>query len=303
MNPSIRHLRAFLELAKQQNFTRAAQANHLSQPAFSALISGLEESLGLKLFDRSTRSVSLTVEGEAFYASAQRVVQDFDAALAGVRDHASRKRGRVAVALLPSLAAHWLPGVLSRFHASYPDIELDVADVLSDACLGRVASGQADFAIAAASANTPLLQASVFCSDCFYLVCPAGHVLATQARVGPRDLAKWPFIQLTRATSVRQNLGMAMHPIQMQTVMEVEQLATVMGMVRAGLGISVVPGLTLFHFDQPGLVIRPLRLGGLTRTLYLVRRRDRSLSLAAQSLCDLMLEMKPDDEPSSLRRP
>lgn len=293
MNPSIRHLRAFLELARQQNFTRAAQACHLSQPAFSALISGLEEAIGLKLFDRSTRSVALTVEGAAFEDSARRVVQDFDAALAGVRDHATRSRGRVAVALLPSLAANWLPQVLSVFHARYPGIELDMADVLSDVCLARVASGQADFALSAASANTPLLQASEFCSDDFYLVCPSGHPLAALARVRPKDLANWPFIHLAPSTSVRQNLTSAIHPVQLQTIMEVEQLATVMGMVRAGLGISVVPGLTLFHFNQPGIVIRRLPLGGLSRKLYLVRRRDRSLSIAAQSLYDLMLEQRP----------
>ena len=79
----------------------------------------------------------------------------------------------------------------------------------------------------------------------------------------------------------------------MNTLMEVEQLATVMGMVRAGLGISVVPTLTLFHFDQPGLVTRPLSLPGLTRQIYLVRRRDRSLSVAAQAMYALVTEHRP----------
>jgi LysR family transcriptional regulator, carnitine catabolism transcriptional activator len=75
--------------------------------------------------------------------------------------------------------------------------------------------------------------------------------------------------------------------------MEVDQLATVMGMVRAGLGISVVPSLTLFHFQHPEIVTRPLSWPGLTRKIYLVRRRDRGLSLAAQSLHDLVVKRKP----------
>jgi DNA-binding transcriptional LysR family regulator len=79
----------------------------------------------------------------------------------------------------------------------------------------------------------------------------------------------------------------------MHTLMEVEQLATVMGMVRAGLGISVVPALTLFHFEQPGLVILPLALAGLTRQIYLVRRRDESLSVAAQALYALVMAHAP----------
>ncbi len=103
-------------------------------------------------------------------------------------------------------------------------------------------------------------------------------------------------MHLSRTSSVRQYLDAALHPLQMRTLMEVDQLATVMGMVRAGLGISVVPSLTLFHFRQPGLVTRPLSWPGLTRHIYLVRRRDRSLSLAAQSLYDWVLQRRPAAE-------
>ena len=301
MNPSIRHLRAFLHLADEQNFTKAARAFHLSQPAFSALIGALESGLGLRLFDRNTRSVALTVDGKTFVETARRVVRDFDAALAGVRDQTAMRRGRVAFALLPSLAAGWLPPVLSVFRRAYPGIELEVMDVLSDVCISRVASGQADFAIAASSTNTPLLQTIEFCSDGFYLICPTGHPLATAARIQISDLAKWPFVQLARTSSVRQHLNSAIQPIQMQTLMEVEQLATVMGMVRAGLGISVVPGLTLLQFDQPGIIIRKLKLGGARRTLFLVRSRERGLSVAAQGLYDLMHNMRPSAD--ALLRP
>ncbi len=92
---------------------------------------------------------------------------------------------------------------------------------------------------------------------------------------------------------MRQYLEAAFRPQAMRTLMEVEQLATVTGMVRAGLGISVVPALTLFHFQQPGVVTRPLQLPGLTRQIYLVRRRDQSLSVAAQSLYEWMVARRP----------
>ena len=107
------------------------------------------------------------------------------------------------------------------------------------------------------------------------------------------DLAGYPFIHLARHSSVRQYLEAAFRPQAMHTLMEVEQLATVTGMVRAGLGISVVPALTLFHFQQPGVVTRPLQLPGLTRQIYLVRRRDQSLSAAAQSLYEWMVARRP----------
>lgn len=297
MHLSTRQIDAFLALADQKSFTRAAAQCHLSQPAFSTLIRTLEGDVGVRLFDRSTRHVGLTGEGENFLASARRIRGEVDAALASMRDAATLQRGRVAIALLPSLAAGWLPGVLAPYRAAHPGIELDIADVLSEPCIERVAAGNADFALAAIRADTPELQAEPFCRDGFHLVCRDDHPLAHPARgrakVTLKELAAWPFVHLARTSSVRQYLEAAFHPHAMNTLMEVEQLATVMGMVRAGLGISVVPTLTLFHFAQPGLVTRPLALPGLTRQVYLVRRRDRSLSPAAQALYELMMGQRP----------
>ena len=301
MNVSTRQLRAFLALAEQRNFTRAASLSHLSQPAFSALIRTLEESLGLRLFDRSTRHVELTVEGREFEISARRVLAEFEGALAGVHDQAARRRGRVSIALLPSLAAGWLPQVLAGFRAEFPGIEIQVADVLSEACIERVRGGQADFALAATRVETPELRADLFCSDDFHLVCRADHPLASLANVRPKDVAAFPFIHMSRTSSVRQYLDSVTHPLQLQAVMEVDQLATVMGMVRAGLGISVVPWLTLFHFQSPDVVTRPLSWAGLTRHIYLVRRRDRSLSIAAQGFYEWVMARRPESAGASAR--
>ena len=171
-NVSTRQLQAFIALAEQRSFTRAATLCHLSQPAFSALIGQLEDTLGLRLFDRSTRHVAPTAEGQAFEVSARRVLAEFDAALAGVNDQLARRRGRVSIALLPSLAAGWLPQVLQTYRARHPGIEIEVADVLSEPCVERVRSGEADFALAAIRADTPELRAEPFCSDGFHLVCP-----------------------------------------------------------------------------------------------------------------------------------
>ena len=215
----------------------------------------------MRLFDRSKRHVAPTVEGADFEGPARRALAEFDHAVAGMHDRATLRRGRVSLALLPSLAAGWLPTVLARFRALHPGIAVDVADVLSEPCIERVMTLQADFALAAVRAETPELQAQVFCADDFHLVCRADHPLATaRAPIRLRDLAASPFIHLSRTSSVRQYLDAAFRPQAMDTVMEVEQLATVMGMVRAGLGISVVPALALFHFQQPELTTRPVKL-------------------------------------------
>ena len=255
MNLSARDIQAFLALAEVKNFTRAAVRCHLSQPAFSALIKALEASVGLQLFDRSTRHVLLTPEGERFLLSAQRIAAELEDCAKAMRDTAQLARGHVSVALLPSLAAGWLPQVLAQFMARHPGVDLAVHD--------------------------------------FHLVCREEHALAEQQTLGVADLQPWPFVHLARHSSVRQYLDAAFFPQSMHTLVEVEQLATVMGLVQAGLGISVVPALSLFHFDKPGLVTRPLPLPGMERQIYLVRRRERSLSLAAQALYRLMLEQRP----------
>lgn len=293
MDISRRDIQAFLALADQRNFTRAADQCHLSQPAFSALIRALENVVGLRLFDRSTRHVVLTPEGERFLPLAERLAQEFAACEKAMASTAQLAQGHVAVALLPSLAAGWLPAVLKRFLEKHPGVRIDVLDVLSEPCIEAVAKGDAELALAAMRADAPDLVTEPFCSDGFHLVCRQDHPLIALPRVDMQDLAQWPFVHLARHSSVRQYLDAAFFPQTMRTLVEVEQLATVMGLVQAGLGISVVPALTLFHFDRPGLATRPLSLPGMDRQIYLVRRRGRSLSVAAQALYRLMRRMRP----------
>ncbi|HSW25064.1 MAG TPA: LysR substrate-binding domain-containing protein [Burkholderiaceae bacterium] len=294
MNLTTRELSAFLTLTEQRNFTRAAALCHLSQPAFSALVRGLEEAMGARLFDRTTRSVELTAEGRVLVEPARRLLRDAESALADVRDHAARRRGRVAIALLPSLAAGWLPSLLAKFHQKYPGIEIDVADVLSDACIERVRAGTADFALASTRTATPELHTEEFCRDQFHLVCPCDHVLARRrSRIQLKDLAPHPIVHLARSSSVRQYVEAALYPMQLHTMMELDQLSTVAGMVRAGLGITIVPSLTLFHFADPQLATRPLHAPALVRRVYLVRRADRPLSTAAAGLHQMVMAARP----------
>ena len=299
INISSRQLRAFELLAAERNFTRAAAASHLSQPAFSALVHQLEQTVGVRLFERSTRHVALSSEGLAFQPAARRVLAELDAALALMREHAACARGRVSIALLPSLAADWLPQVLAGFCSAHPGIKVTVSDQQSEPCIEQVRSGKADFALAATRAHGAELRAQAFCSDDFHLVCPSDHALATRRSLRPRDLSPWPFIHLSRTSSVRQCIEAATHPHALPPVLELDQLATVAGMVRAGLGISVVPALALQPFRSAGLLTRPLRWAGLTRRIYLVTRRDRGLSIAAQALCDWVLANRPAPEPAA----
>ncbi|NJD86816.1 MAG: LysR family transcriptional regulator [Betaproteobacteria bacterium] len=293
LNLSTRHLRAFLALAELRSFTRAARRCHLSQPAFSALVRSLEDAVGARLFDRDTRNVELTAEGRTLEEPARRLLADFETLAADIGERVALRKGRVSVAALPSLAAGWLPGLFAEYRAAHPGVDLELFDTLSDQCLELVRAGRADFALAATGPDSAEWATEVLCRDRFHLVCRHDHPLARKATLRVKDLAAHPFVHFTRASSVRQHLEAALHPQQMATVLEVEHLTTVMGMVEEGVGITVVPALTLFEFDRGSLVHRPFRLPGLERTIYLVRRADRGLSLAARSLYDLMIQRKP----------
>ncbi|NGF63513.1 LysR family transcriptional regulator, partial [Citrobacter freundii] len=128
-----------------------------------------------------------------------------------------------------------------------------------------------------------------FCTDDFHLVCHQEHPLSRKPALAVGDLVDTPFIHLARNTSIRQYLDAALHPTKLRSGMEVEHLATAAALVAANLGITVIPALALFQFRLPELVVRPLPLPGLVRTLYVIRRDGRSLSVAAQGLLDLLL--------------
>lgn len=226
-------------------------------------------------------------EGAA--GSAQLVCQS---ALADLGDQIELRKGRVHVAALPTISAGLLPAVFKEFRRSFPGIDLVLSDRLSEACIALVKEGRADFALVSNNArpgDLDELDARLLCRHHYHLVCPTHHPLLSEKRLTLRKIAQHPFIQMTRNNSVRQALEAAIHPRIMNTVLEVEHLGTVISMVNAGLGISVVPTFTLHQFQWPTLATRPLITPNLLRHIYVVRHRERSLSVASSAMLELIV--------------
>jgi DNA-binding transcriptional LysR family regulator len=289
MNPmdiSRRDLQVFLTLAEEKSFTRAAAKCHMSQSAFSSRIRQPEVGLGATLFDRTTRSVELTNDGRLFEISAQRLFKEVSEILENFQDHAARRKGSVRIASLPSLCSSWLPTVLAQFRVRYPGIEVSVVDDLSEICLGLLRSGQVDLAINSMMSGTDDLQATAIGTDQFHLVCPVGHPLLKARRISAAELVRHLLILPSRRSSLRQHLEFAVRPLILNTSMEVHYMATIAGMVGAGLGISIVPGFSLWQFGRVGLSSRTLELPHLARPIHLLKRRGYTLSAAATALFD-----------------
>src|SRR5690606_16702303 len=153
------------------------------------------DAVGVRLFDRTTRRVELTPEGLLFNESALRLLNDLDAVMGNIQDHVAKRRGRVTVAALPSLAAGWLPGIYAQFHTLFPAIELHLHDALLEPCLDMVRCGTADIAVAAKGADMGGLQVEPLCEDYFHLVCRDDHPLAQRGAVHLHELQGSAMIQ------------------------------------------------------------------------------------------------------------
>jgi LysR family carnitine catabolism transcriptional activator len=205
-NISTRLLHAFLALEELKHFTRAAERCHTSQSAFSVMIQKLEAAVGTPLFERDTRKVRLTPEGEIFTQVARSLVAEIDAAFEDMSEYVARRRGRVAVAALPSLAAKGLPAVIAEYRRLYPGVAVTLYDTLSDQCLSLLRQGKVDMALTAPGPNVAEFDSRTLCSDPFYLVCRRDHALAGKRRVRVQDLAGQELIHLAKSSSVRQHV-------------------------------------------------------------------------------------------------
>lgn len=297
INLSVKHLRAFIALAEHRHFTRAARHCHLSQPAFSALIRRLEEDVGTRLFERTTRYVTPTPEGELFLEASRHLVSEIEWSFADLQDYVARKKGRVSIAALPSIAAEWLPRLVAEYRRLYPGVTIEIHDVLSGRCIDLLSQGRVDMALAAPVADAEDLIAEPFFNDRFFLVCRRDHPLAGKDRIRLRDLAGHDFVRLADATSVQQHLAQLSGLAGLRTPsFQVENLATVAAMIVNGLGVSLLPELTLSQFRDPSLTVIPVSGAPyLRRRIHLLRARERPLSVAARAMWELFREHRDRD--------
>jgi LysR family transcriptional regulator, carnitine catabolism transcriptional activator len=289
-NLSAKDLRAFLAVVRTRSFSQAARQVHLSQSALSTLIQRLEEGVGARLFERTTRSVGLTAAGEAFAERAQRLLGEIEHTLADVRDVVNLRRGQVAVAALPSLAAGVVPRLFQAFQARYPAIRLHLVDTLSGPAFDLVREGRVDFALTAADPAHEDLLYEPLTADAFVLLCPAPHPLARRrSRLSFTDTLAWPHVSMPRTASVRQYLDAAAleKGVSFLPRYEVDHIATIGAMVACNLGVTALPSMAAELIAHHGLAVRELGPPIIRRSLGLVRRRDGDLSPAAQALCDM----------------
>ncbi|HEX2136508.1 MAG TPA: LysR family transcriptional regulator [Microvirga sp.] len=285
---TIRQMEILVAAADTMNFSEAAERLGITQPSLSETIRRIEAELGLRLFERTTRSLTLTPDGRHAVAVAREVVRDFRLALETIAHRAKSRRARVSIAALPSIACAVLPAAVRGLLSQFPHAEVSVQDVLHERAVGLVADGLADMALTIRPARLEGLSFEELGSDPVHLVCRADHPLAASERVEWRELVPYPFVGLARTSSVRRltDAAFTLSEVAVEPAYEVEQIPSAAALVESGLGVTALPALTLAMFKGTGLVVRPLMSPQMRRHVGLVTLSGRTLAEPAAALLE-----------------
>lgn len=291
--PPLSKIRTFAAVASNGSFRKASEQLHLSQPALSTHIRDLEETLGIRLFHRTTRSLRLTAEGERFLARARRALDEIETGIIEMRDEATLQRGRVVVACVPTIACNVLPKVVAGFSRRYPGIQLQIFDEYAQTMIRRVATREADIGIGPPQEQSDDLQFSTKTHDRFVAVFPQNHPLAAASTVRLRDLLKFPVLALVSGTNVRTILEEAFRRrrIAFRPAFEVFNHYTLGGMVEAGLGVTMLPSMAFSMLSNPLLKTATIVEPVITREVGIIRRRDYTPTPAVKAFLDMLSEV------------
>lgn len=278
-------LQTFIAVARSLSFSAAAAQLHVTQPTVTGRIHRLEALLGVQLLRRTTRKVEPTAAGALLLEEAVRTLEGLAGLVDRFRREARRARQRVVVAATPTIAALRLPPIIAAYAERYPDVELELLDLKYAGVLAAIDSGEADVAVLALDAPDRRYRFTPLWKDDMVLVAPPAHALARQTSVAPEELAQVPLIVVDQYQSVRARIAAALEArgLKMPASKVVGNLNTLLGMLDAGMGVTLLPR----SVSARGSVARHARIEirdiDMTRHFGIVTARDIKAGAALQS--------------------
>lgn len=291
MKINLKVLSTFLAVAENASFRKAADQVHLSLPAVSMQIKQLEERLGVALFQRTTRRVELTAEGEQLLISTRKAMAEIDAALARIEQAANAQQGHLAFACVPTVAGTRLPALLTEFARNYPAITVRVRELTQPELLEAVRRREVDFGIGPQPDRPGELAGQPLFVDDYVAVLPVTHPAAGKSSIALRDLASMKLLALG-TSHLRRHLTDTLEAEGLAPDLSYEftNVSTALAMIEAGLGVGILPrvavpaGKTL----KAVRIVRPV----MTRTIAILTIRGHTLSPAAArfvEMCGLLV--------------
>jgi DNA-binding transcriptional LysR family regulator len=293
MNVGLRQLRVFFAVARHGSFSRAAEEIAVSQSAVSFAIQQLETELGLRLLDRTTRQVRMTAIGETLAASGSRLVAELDSVLKELKDAGQRRRGRVVLACVPSVAHGFMPKCVEHCAAKWPEVSFAIEDVAAKEVVAKVRRGDVEFGVSGGDIDANEFHVEDLARDPFVLACRRDDELAKSKSVVWGKLSGRRLVMLNNTSGSRSQIldTLTRAGVHALISLELAQPSSVLAMVEAKLGIAVVPLLVAPSESHRTLTTRKLVKPSVSRTIFLLRRRDRSLSPAGSAVWGALREL------------
>ncbi|ATW51834.1 LysR family transcriptional regulator [Streptomyces xantholiticus] len=293
----LQQLRYFTAVAETLHFTRAAERVHVSQPSLSQQIRALEQELGADLFRRARGNIALTDAGQALLPLARRILADTETARREVQEVAQLRRGRVRLGATPSLCTGLLPQVLRTFHDLHPGIEIRIEESGSHDLVRELARGALDLALVVLplpSSSPALSTVELLREDLVVISSPAAPAPPAPLRIA--DLAGEPLVMFRHGYDLRELTVAACRAEGFEPSFTVEggEMDAVLGFVRAGLGVAVVPSMVA-EGAAGDLRVTPLAGRGLRRTIGLAHRSDVAPPRAARELQRVLLDSRAEE--------
>ncbi len=293
--PTIRQLQAFAAVYRLRKLSAAAVQLFVTQSAVSVLIRQLEDGLGVRLFERTTRSLQPTQAAHEAQVIAERILRDLDGLTSGFRDVRELRRGQISLVMTPTLAGMLLPLVVETFARAHPQIRLMVSDCAPDQFLQRIVGEHVDFGIGTPEHAGDEVQQQTLVRDHLALVCLPSHPLARRRKVRWSDLRDQEVITGRPGYGVRQlvDLSAAGAGVELRVAGEVSFQSTALWMVRSGLGAAIMPSAYARQSPEGGLVTQVLHEPKVPRDIYIVTKRGRNLSPACEAFLAALRAANP----------
>ena len=284
----LRHLTYFVAVAERLNFSRAAEELHVAQPAISQQIRALEKGLGVQLFDRVGKRVSLTEAGQALLPHARQILGAVEVAQNEVRERGDLLRGTASLGAPPTVSTHLLPDQLTRFKRQYPGLEVTLREAGTESLLRLIEDGKLDLAIVANDVLPSVVEARQFLEESYMLAVSAQHPLSKRRTVSLAELSSEAFILFPEGYRLREVTLAACRQagFEPKVALDGGGIQSALEFVAAGLGVALMPQLALGRSKT----IRVLRISDQTlkRSLGLVWRKGHYLSPAARALREFL---------------
>jgi LysR family hydrogen peroxide-inducible transcriptional activator len=293
----IRQLRAFLAVAEAGSISRAAERLEIAQPSLSQQMRKLEENVGAPLFDRLRQGVSLTEAGRALRPRAERIVTEADAAAAELHADVRRGVGRFAIGAIPTIAPYVLPQVVAAVRRAHPACELEVREDLTENLVDALAEDRLDAAIVSTPIEHERVRLDVVGEERLMVVAPAAGLLEGAATISLAELRSLPRVSLHEMHCLgRQIEGFcSMRRVGANVSCRTTQLATVLELVGAGVGVSLAPEMAARRDASPARRYLRLSRGSPSREIAFATRRGRSRGAVADTAAAAVAEALAED--------